>query len=152
MLSINKKLRAQKGIASLPVILLMSAIVIEIGIASVFLLSYLNNTVYGTRLANQAFMAARSGVNDAINRVILNKNCGVDTSCAPSFPGTYTINIGTATADIAICKDTCVGIGKDEIISTGYSFTRQHRIVAVVTVDSATGLVTIESIRSEPQN
>lgn len=143
---------SRKGIASLPAILLMSAIIIEIGIASVFLLTYLNNSVYGTRLANQAFMAARSGINDAVARIILNKNCGVDASCAPTYPGTYTITVGTATTDVSICKDTCVGSGKDQIIAIGRALTRQHRIVAIANVDPTTGMVVIESIKDEPQN
>lgn len=138
------------GIASLPAILLMSTIIIEIGIASVFLLSYINNSVYGTRLSNQAFLAARSGINDAMWRLILNKECGVDTSCAPSYPGTYSIILAGATADISICKDTCIGNGKTEIVAIGRALTRQHRLVAIANVDAATGLVVIESIKNEP--
>ena len=141
----------RSGIASLPAILLMGAVIVEVGVASIFLLTYLNNSVYGVRLSEQALMAARSGVNDAISRVILNKNCGADSSCAPLPPDTYTVTVGGASADVSICKDSCAGSGKDEIISIGHAFTKQHRVVAILVVDSFTGLVTIESIKDLPQ-
>jgi hypothetical protein len=115
-----------------------------------FLLSYLNSSVYGTRLNNQAFLAARAGINDAISRVILNKNCGADASCAPVYPDTYTITTAGATAEISICKDTCAGSGKHEIVATGFALTRRHRVAAILTVDAVTGLVSVDSIADEP--
>ena len=141
----------RSGIASLPAILLMGAVIVEVGVASVFLLTYLNNSVYGVRLSERALMAARSGVNDALSRIILNKNCGADSSCAPLPPNTYRLDVDGAWADVSICKDSCAGSGKDEIVAIGHAFTKQHRVVAILAVDSFTGLVTIESIKDLPQ-
>jgi hypothetical protein len=146
---------SRRGIASLPLILLLGAIIIEVSIASVFFLSYLNSSVYGTRMANEALIAAQSGVNDAVLRIILNKNCGDDILCAPLRPDFYTITTSSATVDIMICKGgnaDCPELndsGKRLIIATGKALTRQHKLVATVTVDSATALVTIDSIKDQ---
>ena len=142
--------RASSGIASLPAILLMGAIIVEVAVASVFLLTYLNNSVYGARLSEQALVAARSGINDAVSRVILNKDCGADAGCAPLYPDTYTITVEGAYVDVSICKDTCVS-GKHQVVAIGRALTKQHRVVAVLTVDSFTGLVTVDSIKDQPE-
>ena len=63
MIFFSKK---QSGIASLPAILLLGGIIIEIGIAGSFLLFYLNNSIYGTKLANEALTVAQSGFDDAV--------------------------------------------------------------------------------------
>jgi len=144
---------SKSGVASLPVILLLGVIIVEIGIATTFLLSYLNTSLYGIRLSNQALAAAHSGVNDAISKIILNKNCGADVSC-PATP--YTFAVGSTTAEVSICKDACSGSpqivpGQDKIVSVGRALTKQQRVVAVVSVDSTTGLVTIDSIQELPQ-
>lgn len=150
----NLKLETQnlkRGIASLPLILLLGAIIIEVSIASVFFLSYLNTSVYGTRMANQALVAAQTGINDAILRIIANKECGVDPSCSDS---PYDIVINDNTATVTICKNTsgCPGVpaildGQHRVTSLGKALTRQRKLVAILTVDPTTGLVTVDSIK-----
>jgi hypothetical protein len=145
----HNNLSPRSGIASLPAILLLGAIIVEIGIASVFLLSYLNNSVYGTRLSNQALLAANAGINDAVSRVILNKDLHQES---------YTLTAGGATAEVKICKDTfffCDGTGtsqsgKHQIVSMGRALTRQHRLIGILSVDPVTGLVVIDSIKDQP--
>ncbi len=147
--------RLISGIASLPLILLLGAIIIEVSIASVFFLSYLNSSVYGTRLSNEALIAAESGINDGLLRIILNKNCGDDATCAPLRPNSYTVDTGNATAEITICKGgnaNCPEIadtGKRLIIATGRALSRQHKLVATISVETITALVTIDSIKDE---
>ncbi len=135
--------------ASLPAILMLGAVIVEVAVASVFLLTYLNGSVYGTRLSNQSLAAARAGINDAILRVILDKNINqLD----------YTVTLEGATASVAICKDIffhCDGsattaTGKDQIVATGTALTREHRVIAILSVDSTTGLVTIDSLQDQP--
>jgi hypothetical protein len=145
----NTNNNANKGIASLPAIMLMGAIIVEIAIASMFLLTYLNNSVYGTRLANQAFIAARTGINDGISRLILDKNLDRQS---------YSIVTAGATADVLVCKEiffycdgsATISTGKHQIVSTGRALTRKHRVVALITVSSTTGLVTVDSIKDQP--
>lgn len=135
---------SQRGIASLPLILLLGAIIIEVSIASVFFLSYLNTSVYGTRMASEALIAAQAGINDGLLRVVTN-NAADDL--------TYSMSIGNATADVSICKGGNVAcpailIGQHQITSVGKALTRQHRLVAVLSVD-VYGLVYIESIKEQ---
>ena len=140
---------AAVGIASLPAILLLGAIIVEIAVASVFLLSYLNNSVYGTRLSNQAHSAAASGINDAVLRVILNKDVNEES---------YTLAVGSAAVDVEICKDiffpcdgsTTIAAGKHQVVAIGRALTRRHRLIATLSVDASTGLVSIDSIKNQP--
>lgn len=131
----SSKSYSKFGIASLPVILLLGGIIIEIGIASTFLLVYLNNSIYGIRLSNEALEGAHSGINDAVMRVILDKN----------FNEAYDLTVGRASVDISVCKDVCVA-NRHEVTAIGRAFTKQHKLVAILNVSSTTGFVEIESI------
>lgn len=146
--SSHRLARSRFGIASLPVVLLLGIIMVEIGIAGTLLLSYLNTSVYGVRLSNDAFAAARSGIDDAVLKIIYDKNCGSNIDC-PSTP--YTFSTPNASAEVTICASDCAGspaIGVDQkrIISIGSALTKVKRLVALVTVSSTTGLVTIDSL------
>lgn len=141
------RLKRKNGIASLPAILLLGGIIIEIGIAGAFLLFYLNTNVYGARLSNEAALAAQSGISDAVLRLTLDGTWG---------GGNYTVSVGSRSADVDVCKATCpvaspVGIGKYYVVSTGNALTRRSRLVAVISVDDTTGLVSIDSIKEEVQ-
>lgn len=121
--------------------LLLGGVIIEIAIAVAFLAYYFNTTIFATRLTAEALAAAQAGVDDAIIRVVLNKNCP-DSSC----PSPYTLTVNRATTDVTICKDTCAGVGKHEITSTGNSLNKKKKLRAVIQVDSTTGEVRTESI------
>lgn len=118
---------------------------IEIGLAGAFLIYYLNNSLYGTRLSQAALVAAQAGLDDGILKVILDKSCP-NISC----PADYTITTDSGTADVTICKNSCSGSGTTQITSIGYSLTRKHKIVAILEVNDTTGLVTKTSVTEEP--
>jgi len=109
----------------------------EIGIAGAVLLFYLNNSLYGTKLANEALSVAQSGVNDAIFQVILDKSTSGDI---PAFA------VGNGTAEVSIAQSCGVSDCVVTITSTGTVLTREHTIVAELNVNSDTGLVSITSI------
>jgi len=146
--ALSSKLSARRGIASLPLILLLGAIIVEVSVASVFFLSYLNTSVYGTRMANYALIAAQSGVNDAILRVVANVDSGGD-------PLPYEITGDDTITNVTICTGnntpnpncSSIGLGKRQIDSIGKALTRQHHLRAILSVHSVTGLVTIDSIK-----
>jgi len=137
MMFFLKKIKTKNGIASLPVIILLGGIVMEIGIAGAVLLFYLNNSLYGTKLANEALSVAQSGVNDAIFQVILDKSTSGDI---PAFA------VGNGTAEVSIAQSCGVSDCVVTITSTGTVLTREHTIVAELNVNSDTGLVSITSI------
>lgn len=148
LLSYPKKLpptsyKLKRGIASLPAIILFGGLMVEIGLTGAFLIYYLNNSLYGTRLSQAALVAAQAGLEDGILKVTLNKNCP-DVNC----PASYTITTESGNATVEICR-TCV-INKTQITSTGSSLTRKHKIVAVLNVNNTTGLVTRDSVTETP--
>jgi hypothetical protein len=138
------KLKATRGIASLPAILLFGGILIEIGIISALLVYYLNNTLYANRLSDQALAAAQTGIEDGILKVVQDKTCP-NASCASS----YQIETTNGTATITICKDSCAGTGKTQIVSTGAALTKKHKLIATLSVDQTTGEVTIDEIKED---
>jgi len=136
MLGSKIKLSNRRGLASLPAILLLGGIIVEISVAGLLLLFYLNNSVYGSRIADEALAVAQSGINDAVMQIILDKDA--------EFSG-YSLGVGngTATTDVSIV----VVSGKRIITTTGIVFTRERTLEATVTVDDVTGIVTIDSVK-----
>ncbi|MDP2629644.1 MAG: hypothetical protein Q8P45_03020 [Candidatus Harrisonbacteria bacterium] len=139
---LQKIFAKKQGIASLPAILLFGGVLLEIGIASAFLVFYLNNSVYGARLSNEALLAAQSGIDDGILQVILNKDCP-----SGECPSSYSLSVGSREADVTICKDSCSGSGSTQIKAVGKAFTKRRSLTAVVTIDEGTGSVSLTSLQ-----
>jgi len=118
---------------------------VELGLAGAFLIYYLSNSLYGTRLSETALVAAQAGIEDGILKVVLDKSCP-NVNC----PASYTITAGSGSADVVICKESCSGAGTTQVTSTGQALTRKHKIVAVLNVNNTTGLVTKESVTEIP--
>jgi hypothetical protein len=141
----GRQVQAQRGIASLPVVLLLGGIIVEAAIAGAFVLYFISGDVYGDRLNTQAFEIARSAIDDGILRVMSNPDCGIDTS---GCPNPYTITAGGSTATVTICKDTCPGQGTGitQISSVGSALGKKHSLKATLSVSSTLPLVTVQSI------
>lgn len=128
------------GAATLPVVLLMSAIVVELAVLGIVLATVFGNTIFSGRLASEALGAARAGADDAIRRVILYQNCP-STGC----PASYSVTVGSrSTADVTIVSG---GGGIITVDSVGVSSLRKKKIEAVLGVDSSTGKVNIRSYK-----
>lgn len=138
------KYKRKKGLASLPAVILFGGIVIEVAIASAFLVVYLNNSIYGTRLGNEALTAAQTGIDDGIMQVLLDKDCP-NATC----PSSYTIDVGDRSVDVEICKDTCQGANTHEITATGQALTRRKVLTAILNTNATTGKITLQSIIEE---
>ncbi len=132
--------------ATLPVVLLVGGLVVQIGIAGAFIAYFLSQSGFGVKLSEEALAAARAGIQDATIRIIRSGS---------SAPDSYTLTIGNRSAQIAICKekrtvssacDTAM-TGKYEITSLGQAFTKRRQVRAILYVDSATGEVKLESER-----
>lgn len=145
-----KNLLFIKGVAALPVILLISAIIIELVVASAFLAFSFSTGSYGTQLAAESLFAARAGSDDAMYRVIKN-----DIS-----PGTtmynFSVTIGprTVTSEVVIEKDP-VDLGscstawgcRFRVRSKGKSFIRERKVELILSVDSTTREIKKESFK-----
>ena len=134
------------GVSTLPTMLLLGGIIIEIAIAIAFLTYYFNTLNYASRLSAEALETARAGVQDAIIKVVRDKDCP-NVSC----PSPYTVETSNGrTATVSICKDTCSGAGKTQVISTASALNRQKKIQAILSVDPVTGQVAVDSLQEAP--
>lgn len=140
--------RAQRGVATLPTMLLLGGIIIEITIALAFLAYHFNVITYASRIAAEVLEVARAGASEATLRVIRNKNY---SSVAPFV---LTVNQNPLrTASVQVCKDILCGgsssSGKTEIISTATVANRSGRIRVLLSVDPITGLVSVDSAQEQ---
>ncbi len=135
--------------STLPTMLLLGGIIIEIAIASAFLTYYFNVTNLGSRLAAEALAAARAGVDDALIKIVRNRNF-------TAYPEPYEVQItGGRVASVTVCKDLlpsepeCAGVGKSKITSKASALNKRSKIEAILTVEPE-GKVSVDSIKEVP--
>lgn len=133
-------MKNQKAAVTLSMTLLVGGLIVELGIALAFISYYLMQGGFGLKLSEEALAAARSGIEDATIRIVRDGNFN------PS-PNPYSITIGNGLAQITVCKDICAGTGKFQVDSLGSVLTKRRQVRAIVSVDSQTGEVKMESER-----
>lgn len=137
-----------RGIAALPVILLISAIITEIVVAGAFVAFSFSSGSFGSALSNEALFGARAGAEDAIYRVITN-------TYQPSYSLVLTVGNHTVNNDIVIEKDpidlgTCSVVNwgcRFRITSTGKVVFRQRKIQVILSVDPLTREIRRDSFK-----
>lgn len=143
----GKTHNGEKGVAALPVLLLISGIILEIVAASAFLAFSFSSGSFGTLLATEALFGARAGADDAIYRVIKN-----------NYVSAYNLTVGagshTVTTDITVEKDpvdlgTCaVAWGcRYRIYSKGRVLFRERKMEVILAVDPNTREIRKESFK-----
>lgn len=133
----NKFLK-QKGFSLLPTVLVTSIIIAEVGIALTFVMYMANSASYSSRLLQEAYSCAKSGVGDALLRLIRNKDFY-------SVDG-YNFSIGRCVAIIKVEKDT--PFENSSLITVNASvFNRQKKLQAIVSIDPDTAEVTLVSLQ-----
>lgn len=135
--------RDSKGVSALPTILLISSIIVEISVALALLSNALVNTRFSERLTAEALLTARSGAQDAILRIERYKNC----PSSPNCPGTYSLSVGSNTADVTITNDSA---GRITVMSTGIAKNRQKKVEVILGVDTVTGETELQSFNEVP--
>ncbi len=123
------------GIVALATIILISAIILEIGLVTAFIVYTLNNVNYGSRLSGEALLAAKSGIDDVFLRLSRNKDF------FSYYPLTYSIAVGSRTAYISA---TIISSGV-QIVSEGVAFNKHRKLQVIFDVDPTTGIVKIVS-------
>lgn len=131
--------QAKTGIAALPALLLIGGIVIEIAIVSAALTFIGITNALSVRAAAEALFLARAGAQDAIMRVVRDKNF--------SSSG-YTVPVGSRSATVVVTKDQPQA-GQTTITATSSVVRRQKEIQAVVTIDGVTGQSEIVSFKEQ---
>jgi hypothetical protein len=142
-----KFLRKEKGAVTLPIVLLIGGLIMEMAIAGAFLAYFLGQSGFGIKLSAEAFAAAQSGIEDAKLKIIRDKNF-------TASPNPYELEVGNRSAEITVCKnlktvstdcDTAMS-GKYEITSLGSAMTKRRQLRAIFYVDDTTGEAKLESL------
>lgn len=126
------------GIAAIPTVIIFGGIIAEIAIATTFLSLTFTNTALGQRLSAEAFAAAQSGVEDAILRLVRDRNY-------QNISG-YTLSVGQATATVTVTQGSPAA-GQATILSTGSSFRRRRVIQGIITIDDVSGVISLVSLK-----
>ena len=139
-------LRSRKGVSTLPTMLLLGSIIIEIVIAMAFLTYYFNTLNFSARLTSESLETARAGAQDGINKVILDKNAYFLPAYQVTTSNGRTANV-TITRPIACSPDPASPVtGQTLIDSVATVFNKNRAIRAVMQIDCLSGQVGITSL------
>ncbi|KKP85895.1 MAG: hypothetical protein UR88_C0004G0002 [Candidatus Nomurabacteria bacterium GW2011_GWA1_35_8] len=128
----------EKAFSVLPVVLLIGGLIVEIGISGLFISYFLGSSGFGVKISEEALSSAKSGIDDAIIKIIRNKGSVISSP--------YNVNIGNNSAQISIMKDL-PSAGKYEIVSLGSAGLKRRKLTAVINVNNYDGEVKVEFMR-----
>ncbi|MDP1718980.1 MAG: hypothetical protein Q8L24_00970 [bacterium] len=138
-------MKKNKGVSTLPTMLLLGGIIIEIAIASAFLTYYFNVTNLAARSSAEALAAARAGADDAIIRLVR------DMKFSATEP--YTVEVASGRgASVTVCNMTCplpLTSEQAKVTSTASVFNKKSKIEAILTI-TTDGKVTVDSLQEVP--
>lgn len=143
------RIQKERGIVALSVTLLLSAVIVEIVVIGALIAYALTSGNYSARLSAEAIAAARAGVHDAFIKIVRDKNFSANPA--------YTIDVGSRSADVVVCKDSKTvasacdtpSTGEREVTSVGKALAKRQKLRAVIEVDDITGesrLLSLEEI------
>ncbi len=137
-------MKKNKGVSTLPTMLLLGGIIIEIAIASAFLTYYFNVTNLAARSSAEALAAARTGVDDAMLHLVRDRKFNPD-------PNPYEVSVaGGRVASVTICGEACLGImEKTKVTSVASVLNKRSQVVAIFTV-TPEGKVSVDSLKEVP--
>jgi len=124
------------GVTLLPLVIMIGLVIVELGVAMAFVVYLSNLSSYGTRLAQEALFGARSGIDDAILRIIRDKDF--------SSVG-YSLTVGRVNVWVVV-EQGQPATNQDRITSTGTVLIRQKQYQAIVSVDPEMLLVSLVSL------
>ena len=132
--------KSSKGASALPVILLVSGIIMEVVVAGLVVAQLFSSSLLSQQFATEALAVAKTGAQDAVNRVTSYVDCPDATYC----PSTYTVTVGGRSA--------CVNIGEIAsnemtIHSQSTVLTRQKTVEAVLIIDTSNAQVTVKTFK-----
>jgi len=125
-----------RGATLLPLVIMIGLVIVELGVAMAFVVYLSNLSSYGTRLAQEALFGARSGIDDAILKIIRDKNF--------SSAG-YALTVGRVNVWVVVEQNQPL-TNQDRITSTGTVLLRQKQYQAIVSVDPQTLVVSLVSL------
>lgn len=135
----------REGQLTLPFVLLIGGIIVEVAIAGAFVTYFLSNSGYGERLAIRATAAAETGVRDAMVKITQNKEY-----VSEAGETSYSLYVSEDNNDFALVTVSRVTSGSKyvyTVISLGTAVSRQKKFTAVISVNPTTGTSELESIQ-----
>lgn len=138
----KRKLHGFSGQTALPLILMISAIIIEVAITGAFVSYFTSATALGERLSARALAAANLGIRDAEIKIVRNKDF------LPTV-NPYTLVSGEdgVEVDVTRATDNPNNIYIYTIEATGSASSRQKKLVATIVVDQTTGKISQQSVK-----
>lgn len=130
------------GQITLPFILLVGGIIVEIALAGVFTTYFLSASNLGMKLTARAASAAYSGIQDAMIKITRDKEYGTRN---------YVLEVKDDVANVSVSKiEDPGGAYIYTIESVARAGSRQKKLVATLVVSSISGKTTLQSIEEVP--
>lgn len=146
---IRQKTFSKKGCLgqmTLPFVLLIGGLIVEIAVAGSFVTYFLSTSGFGGRLSERASAVSQAGIYDAIVKITKNKEF-TNTSCLS--PYSYSFVVESDTTNITVCRSEDISANRYTytITSLATAGSRQKKNTATVLVDLTSGRVNLESIK-----
>lgn len=131
----------RQGAVSLAAMIIIGSVILEIGIASAVLVFLLTSGGLGARLSQDAYVAAQAGIQDALIRLVRNKDlCSAGFTC--SLPQ---LVLGNTSVNADVSRDLA-SPSKYTIKAVGHALNKDRLLCAKAEADTATGLVTVVEV------
>lgn len=139
-------MKNKKGGVALSVILIAGFVAVEIAISTLVISYILSQQGLGLKAHNAANLVARAGLNDGIMKVIYDKEY---------FTASSVVTIDNYSATVIVCKDTTTLTtacdtstpNKTEVTSYTKILGKNSKMRAILSIDSTSGLVSVDSIK-----
>ncbi|HEY4497007.1 MAG TPA: hypothetical protein VI432_02565 [Candidatus Paceibacterota bacterium] len=139
---------SKRGVVTIPLILVISGVVMEVAIVGVIVATILGNTAFNERLHIESLSASRAGAEDAIVKIIRHgcsprvTGCPSDDSLNPDV-----IAVGDREADVWMVDH---GSGAITVYSVGKALTRRAKTEVELVIDGISGRVDTQSFKEVP--
>lgn len=120
----------------LPLVIMIGLIIMELGVAIAFVVYWSNSSSHGTRLAQEALFGARAGVDDAVLRLIRDKDLESTQ---------YVFTAGSRTQVSVTINNDPINY-QATITSVGTVLLRQKKYQAIVSINPETAVVSVISL------
>ena len=139
---------ARTGAVTLPAVLMISAIIMEVALVAVIISSTLVSSTNREKLSSESIKAAQAGIQDATIRVVRYCSLANDSSHCPGF---YSIDIGSRTVDVTIDDRVTVEDNFTRIITaTGRADLVRKKLEALLNINGETGEVGTQYVKEIP--
>jgi len=128
-----------RGQMSLPVILIISGVFVEIAIAGAFIVGFMISSGQGERLSVRAIAAAEAGIRDSFIKIARDKDFLPEIN-----PYVFTVNEDSASVFVEKTP-LDANYTSYQITATGIAGTRQRKLTASLLVDNNTGETKLQS-------